>query len=112
MQGSLPKWLQIMWMCISPLGLTFAGRIAWEKIVWTATRGPQMVGFSLMHIHPEFSIGGILCSFLLILWLVPASVYFIANRKRISVFDIAMVSLSLCVAAAIMVPDTFFAGSH
>lgn|ERR1700730_11607474 len=112
MQTSLPKWLQTVWICSLPLGLTFAGRIAWAKTVLTAIQGPQMVGFSLMHVHPGFFIAGILCSYLLILWLVPASIYLTVNRKRISAFDIAMVSLSLCVAAVIMAPDTLFAGSH
>jgi len=71
-----------------------------------------MVGYSLMHIHPEFFISGILCSYLLILWLVPALVYSTVNRKRIIAFDIAMLFFAFFVAAVISTPDTLFASSH
>jgi hypothetical protein len=80
MKGSLPKWLQNVWILSSPLGLTFAARIAWGKTILTSAQGPQMVGFSLMHIHPGFFAAGILSSYLLIFWLVPASVYLAVNR--------------------------------
>ena len=112
MQRAIPKWLRVAWICLLPLGLSFAGRIAWEKTVWTINRGPQMVGFSLMHIHPEFSIGGTLCSYLLIVWLAPALIYLTVNRKQITAVDIAMIILTLFVAVAIMTPDALFASSH
>ncbi len=82
MKGALPDWLRVMWFFAAPVALVFALRIAWEKTVWTILRGPQMVGFSLMHIHPLFSILGALCSYALILWLIPAIVYWpCAERK-------------------------------
>ncbi|TAH46862.1 MAG: ankyrin repeat domain-containing protein [Elusimicrobia bacterium] len=44
------------WTPINAIGIPiaiaccwFAGRVAWEHTVWTWERGPQMVGFSLMH---------------------------------------------------------------
>src|ERR1700737_3111155 len=112
MQPAIPHWLRVAWICLLPLGVSFAGRIAWEKTVWTIKRGPQMVGFSLVHIHPAFFLGGILCSSLLILWLVPASVYLIVNRTRITAFDIATIILTFFVALAIMTPDGLLASSH
>lgn len=68
-----------------------------------------MVGFALMHIHPFFAIIGILCSFLLMVWSLPGSVYLIVNRGDISRVDIAMLVVSLIVTAVIVVPDDFFA---
>lgn len=112
MKAAFPKWFRVAWICLAPLGLSFAGRIAWEKTVWTVSRGPQMVGFSLMHIHPGFSIGGALCSYLLMLWLVPALLYSTANRNRVSALEITMVVLTVFVAAAIVTPDTLFVSSH
>jgi hypothetical protein len=67
--------------------LAFAGRIAWEKTIWTWSRGPQMVGFSLMHIHPGFFVAGLLCCGLLILWLIPALFFLIIRRQNILHFD-------------------------
>jgi hypothetical protein len=111
MQSAIPTWLRLAWICLLPFGLSFAGRIAWEKTVLTINRGPQMVGFSLAHIHPVFFIVGILCSYLLIIWLLPAFVYSTVNRNRITVLDVAMVIVALLVAVAIIMPDVS-ASSH
>ena len=65
-----------------------------------------------MHIHPGFSIAGILCASLLMLWLIPAAAYAIRRRKFISAVDIFMVFVALFVAAAMFIPDNFFASRH
>jgi hypothetical protein len=109
MANALPGWMRTLWLYFAPFGLVFSFRIAWEKTVWTWSRGPQMVGFALMHIHPGLAIGGALCCYLLMLWLIPATIYLIVGRKRISRIDRAMVGVSLFVAAALIIPDTFFA---
>jgi hypothetical protein len=56
MQSALPRWLRLAWLFLAPIGFLFAARIAWEKTVWTWSRGPQAVGFSLMPVHPFFSV--------------------------------------------------------
>lgn len=101
--------MRLSWLLLAPIGSLFAARIAWEKTVWTWTRGPQMVGFSLMHIHPLFGIVGIICSLLLMLWLIPALIYVILRRHVCSKAEIAMVVLSLLETVAIILPDTLFA---
>ncbi len=111
MQSALPRWLRLGWLFLAPIGFLFAARIAWEKTVWTWTRGPEAVGFSLMHIHPFFSIAGIMCCVLLMLWIVPALIYVISRWRSSSKTDIAMVGLALLVTLAIVLPDTFFAQS-
>jgi len=81
----------------------------WEKTVWTWSRGPQMVGFSLMHIHPAFAVLGFLCIWALIAWLLPAVFYAIARRKSIGAIDLAMIVCTLFVAVCLIIPDNFFA---
>ena len=108
METALPRWLRLSWMFLAPIGFPFAARIAWEKTVWTWTRGPQAVGFSLMHIHPFFSIAGISCCVLLMIWFVLGLIYLIFRWHITSKADIAMVVLSLLVTVAIVLPDTFF----
>ena len=98
MQSTFPRWLRIAWLCLSPLGLSFAGRIAWEKTIWTWYRGPQAVGFSLMHIHPLFFFVGALCCYLGMLWLIPSGVYLVRGWRRASKIDKLMVLLSLLVS--------------
>ncbi len=108
MQSALPRGFQIIWLCIAPVGIPFAARIAWEKTVWTWAHGAQSVGFSLMHIHPMFFFAGVLFSTLLMLWLVPGAFYLIKRWKSHSTADVAMVVLSALVALAIIIPDDFF----
>ena len=62
MPGALPNFLKVWWVGTSPFAVLFAARILWEKTIWTRSRGPQMVGFSLWHIHSEFALVGILGS--------------------------------------------------
>jgi hypothetical protein len=113
MKSALPGWLRVLWICVSPLGLAFAGRIAWEKTVWVMTRGPQMVGFSLVHIHPLFFVSGVLCCYALVLWLMVAAVNLIVRRKSgISSFDIGMVLVAVFVIVVMLVPDNFFAAAR
>jgi hypothetical protein len=111
MQSALPPWLRLIWLLLAPIGVLFAGRIGWEKMVWTWTSGPQAIGFSLIHIHPFFFIAGITCSVLLMLWLIPALYYVILRWRISSKADVGMVALALLVTAAIVLPDTFFAKS-
>ena len=68
-----------------------------------------MVGFSLMHIHPQFFIAGLLCSYGLLLWLVVAGILIFKNRQQLSKTDVAMAALCLCVLVALSISDTAFA---
>ena len=110
-QGALPNWLRLSWLFISPLGIAFAGRIAWEKTVWTIKRGPQTVGFSLIHIHPTFFIFGVLSASLLMVWIIPAAIYLVLGRNRISKTDVLMLICAGLVATAMIIPDHFFAAA-
>ena len=109
MKGVLPDWLRVVWVFAAPVALAFAIRITWEKTVWTILRGPQMVGFSLAHIHPGFFVAGVLCAYTMMLWLAPTTVYLILRRKGISGFDIAMVAIAVFVLLAVITPDTLLA---
>jgi hypothetical protein len=106
---ALPYALKVWWFCTSPVALLFAARIMWEKTVWTWTRGPQAVGFSLMHIHPALAIIGMLGCLALMAWLLPAVFYAVARRESINAADISMIACSALVAFALVVPDNFFA---
>ena len=107
--GAIPDWLRFSWLCFAPLGLTFAGRIAWEKTVWTVVRGPQMVGFSLAHIHPDFFILGLLSAGMLMLWLLPAAIYAYRRREDASALDLLMILAAALVTVVMLIPDTLFA---
>jgi hypothetical protein len=108
-RGALPDSLKILWIFASPLALLFSARILWEKTVWTWSRGPQTVGFGLLHIHPGFAVLGIVSSSVLALWLLVAIPYAVARRRDIGPWDWIMMASSIFVIVALTLPDTFFA---
>ena len=109
--GALPKLLKVWWVAASPFALLFAGRILWEKTIWTWSRGPQVVGFALWHIHPGFAFVGVLCSFAVGLWLLIAVPYAIVRRRDIEPWDWLMMAGSVLVIIALAIPNAFFASS-
>lgn len=108
-RGALPDPLKVWWYFSAPIALPFAIRIAWEKMVWTWSRGPQAVGFSLMHIHPTLAIVGLFGSLGVMLWLLPAIPYSIVRRRVVGVADAAMIACAVLVVLAVTIPDNFFA---
>jgi hypothetical protein len=105
----LPYFLKAWWLCVSPFAILLACRILWEKTVWTWRRGPQVVGFSLMHIHPVFAVVGILSCVSTMAWLLLAIPYAIVRRKEIGLADAGMIACSMLVAVIIVIPDNIFA---
>jgi hypothetical protein len=80
--GALPDVLRFWWISASPLGFLFAGRLLWEKTIWTWSRGPQMIGFALWHIHPGFAVDGTRCCLAVALWLLIALPYSVASPRH------------------------------
>jgi hypothetical protein len=107
--GALPNFLKIWWVCASPLAILFAARILWEKTVWTWSRGPQMVGFALWHIHPGLAVAGTLCSLTMALWFLISVPFAIARGRDIEPWDWLMMACSVLIFVALALPDTFFA---
>ena len=110
--GAFPAALKVWWLSASPLALLFAGRILWEKTIWTWSRGPQAVGFALWHIHPGFAVAGMLCSLAVALWLLIAVPYAVVRRQDIEPWDWLMMAASVLVIVALAVPETFLASGQ
>ena len=107
--GALPSFLKVWWVSASPFAFLFAARILWEKTIWTWSRGPQMVGFALWHIHPGFAFVGILCCFAIALWLLIAIPCAIIRRRDLESWDWLIIAASAMVIIALAIPDAFFA---
>ncbi|MFZ3277266.1 MAG: hypothetical protein WA182_10225 [Candidatus Sulfotelmatobacter sp.] len=107
--GALPSFLKVWWVSASPFAFLFAARIFWEKTIWTWSRGPQMVGFALWHIHPGFAVVGTVCSLAVAVWLVITIPYAVVRRRDIEPWDWMMMAVSVAVIVALALPDTFFA---
>ena len=59
--ATIPRWFLVAGACCIPGMAAFTLRIVWEETLLTAARGPQMVGFSLMH----GALGGVVIPLLL-----------------------------------------------
>jgi hypothetical protein len=90
--GALPNILKVWWVSASPSAFLFAGRILWEKTIWTWSQGPQMVGFALWHIHPGFAVAGTRCSLAVALWLLIAIPYAVVRRRDLEPCDWLMMA--------------------
>jgi len=93
---------------MAPGALLFGGRILWEKTIWTWQRGPQAVGFSLIHIHPGLAVCGFLCWLGFTLWFFPACFYAARRWQERAFLDFLMFAAVLLAAIAMVLPDTFF----
>lgn len=107
--GALPNFLKLWWVCCSPFAFLFAARVLWEKTIWTWSRGPQMIGFALWHIHPGLAVIGTLASLAITLWLLIAVPFAVARRIDVEPYDWLMMAGSVLIIAVLVVPATFFA---
>jgi Ankyrin repeats (3 copies) len=59
-QVATPLWLAPLWLISLLAAVTIEARLTWERTMWTWERGPQMVGYSLVHGEPGLFMVGIL----------------------------------------------------
>jgi hypothetical protein len=81
----MPKWIKILLIFIAPGLLMFFGRMSYECLYLTYKNGPQMIGFSLIHLHPSLYIFMILSYFAAIIWIIIYAIWIIKvliNRNR------------------------------
>ncbi|HYE26594.1 MAG TPA: hypothetical protein VEG32_15485, partial [Clostridia bacterium] len=103
-ERNLPEWMDVVWWGVSPFALLFSGRIAWELTVLTWTRGPQAVGFALFHGYAGFAILGLISSYILMLWLCIALLFWIIRRKRMTRPELVMLACAMLVAVVLLIP--------
>ncbi len=104
----LPRWLLIAGyvILIGSAGLTC--RLIWEQTVWTWSRGPQMVGFSLLH-----GGGAILILFpiLLIIWFLSViilTIWHLIKRQSIAKFTWAVMGCAAIILILLQLPYGFW----
>ncbi len=64
-----------------------------------------MIGFSILHIHPLFAIGGMFCSTILVLWLAVAGIFAALNRFKLARSEWWMALGAAFVVLAMFMPD-------
>ncbi len=79
-QSVFASWFRIWGLCSLPGTWILALRLVWEATVLTATRGGQMVGFSLAHSPAMIPLG--LSAFLAAAWLLAGLVWLAVSAWR------------------------------
>src|SRR5688572_11951828 len=84
-------------------------RILWEQTALTWRRGPQMIGFSLAHQHPEVIFLGLVGYMGMMSWLVAAGVSALRQRLLPKGVQIAYFIVTVVAALLAFVPYQFWA---
>jgi hypothetical protein len=108
-RASFPGALLKFWWVAFVLGGVAVVEQVWEQTFLTWRHGPQMIGFTLLHVYPELAILGIIGYYLMIVWLLTAA-SFLAIRKAFPVpGHLPFLFLPLIAIALSVVPYSFWA---
>lgn len=85
-------------------------RILWEQTALTWRRGPQMIGFSLAHQHPEILFLGLVGYVGMVAWLIAAGVSAVRRRSLPQGVQLAYLVVTLVAVLVAFVPYEIWAG--
>jgi hypothetical protein len=102
---SFPKAWTVAGYLLFGGALAFVGRIVYEETILTWIRGPQMVGFAMMHgALPIVLIAGLIGLLGGLFWLVVSLVLLILKKFRVPRSDWIPIILLLLLAVPIFIP--------
>lgn len=104
----LPIWQLIIGAIVLFGTSCYAIRIVWEQTVWSWERGPQMIGFSLIHGYNFFLV---FFPWLTLLWLPVVCVniiYRLIKKLKVNLVTWIMVSYSIFLVVLISLPYGFW----
>jgi hypothetical protein len=104
--SSLVLWWWVALTASAPLYL----RMLWEQTALTWQRGPQMIGFSLAHQHPEILFLGLIGYAGMMAWLVAAGVTTLRRRSLPRGVQLAYLLVTLVAVLVAFVPYEIWAG--
>jgi len=82
MQKQTPRWLWVSWCLLYPGTLLLMSRQVYEQTYLTWREGPQMVGFSFVHLYPALFVLGASSYFASFLWLLVTVITLVLRRLR------------------------------
>ena len=106
----LGRGLVIWWWLALAASAPLYVRILWEQTALTWQRGPQMIGFSLAHQHPEILFLGLLGYVGMLSWLVTAGVSALRRRSSPKGVQLVYVIITLVAVLIAFVPYHIWAG--
>jgi hypothetical protein len=108
MNRAFPKWFTLLgWIFYVPASL-FVIRLLWEKTLLTWREGPQMIGFTMVHLHPIPFFIGVTGMLLCDLWILTAIVFLILRRKTIRPTEKVQFAVVILTIAIDFIPYAFW----
>ena len=104
------RGLVIWWWVALAASVPLYLRILWEQTALTWQRGPQMIGFSLAHQHPEIVLLGLVGYVGMLVWLVAAGVSALRRRSLPKGVQLAYVVITVAAVLVALVPYRIWAG--
>lgn len=105
----LPIGLTVWWWVAVILSCPLYVRLLWEETILTWQRGPQVIGFSLVHQNLEVLMLDLLGNGLAIAWMLTVVVLFSFKRRRPSMRAIVYFSIFAVGTALESVPYEYWA---
>ena len=98
----MPRVLRVVGLYLCPAAAPLVLRLLWEMAALTWQRGPQMVGFTLLHVHPVPAIIAALCWMAVAAWLIAALSLRAIGRISFSRLDCVVVCIerAACIRSA------------
>src|SRR5437867_8439819 len=100
------RWPWVAWWAIYPGTAILLGRQLYEQTYLTWKAGPQMIGFSFTHLHPELFLLGVLSMVAAYMWLVAVVVRLVRQRGRLHWHQWVQAGLTVATLAIDYVPTT------
>jgi hypothetical protein len=104
------RGLVIWWRLALAASAPLYVRILWEQTALTWQRGPQMIGFSLAHQHPEILLLGLVGYVGMLAWLVAAGVSALWRRSLPKGVQLAYLIITVVAVLIALVPYHIWAG--
>lgn len=104
----MPRWPSVSWWFVYPGTAVLLGRQLYEVTYLTWKAGPQMLGFSFVHLHPGLFLFGFISYIGAYGWLIATAVLAVLRRGHLFWYLWSQLGLMALTLAIDYVPLTFW----
>ena len=108
MTERVPRWLQVSWLFVYPGTVVLVGRQLYEVTYLTWKSGPQMVGYSFVHLHPALFFFGLLSCVGSYAWVLATTILAALRRGQLLWYHWSQLGLLVLTLAADYVPTSLW----
>jgi hypothetical protein len=102
-ETKVPKWIWILFIVAIPGSIGLAFELIYEMTYLTWLKGPQMIGFSLMHAYTGFYIYFVLSLFALFAWILIVLFWSLKNIRSLRLSKKFILTILTAVITVILI---------